>query len=192
MYKIWTIAKKDFRAYFASPMAYVVIGAFLFIMGWMFYSNMMYFLSYQEQMQYGGQSVSLTDGIIRPLFGNMTIILLFAVPFITMRLFAEERKNHTLELLMTSPITITQMVAGKFLSSLLLVGVMLAVTLAYPLTLGILGNPDWGPIFSSYLGILLVAACYISVGVFFSALTDSQIVAGILTFAVLMLFFLIN
>jgi ABC-2 type transport system permease protein len=139
-----------------------------------------------------GKTPSITEGIVRPLYGNMNVIFLFMVPFITMRLFAEERKLHTIELLMTSPVTLTEIILGKFLSAYLLVGVMLVITLFYPAILFLTGNPEWGPIATSYLGVLLLAGCYLSLGVFFSSLTENQIVAGALTFASGLLFWLIS
>src|SRR3954464_13320129 len=134
---VWTIARKDFRAYFTSPIAYIVIAGFMVIMGWMFFFNLSHFnmqnLQYQQFNM--GKGTSITDGIVRPLYGNMNVIFLFLVPFITMRLFAEERKQHTIELLMTSPVTLTQIILGKFLSALLLLKVMLVLTIVYPIIL---------------------------------------------------------
>ena len=120
MKKIWTIAWKDYKTYFTSPIAYIVIAGFLLIMGWMFFFNLTHFNLQQLQFKQfgGGKGASITDGIIRPLYGNMNVIFLFLVPFITMRLFAEEKKLQTIQLLMTSPITMTEMVVGKFLSRL--------------------------------------------------------------------------
>src|SRR5687767_938397 len=127
---IWTIARRDFRAYFTSPIAYIIISAFMFIIGWMFYMSLAHFAQMSAQYQFGGgKGPSITDAIIRPLYGNMNVILLFMVPFITMRLFAEERKQHTIELLMTSPVALWEIVFGKFLSSFLLVSVMLGLTI---------------------------------------------------------------
>ena len=194
MRNIWTIARRDFRAYFTSPIAYIVIAGFMVIMGWMFFFNLSHFnlqnLQYQQFNM--GKAASITDGIIRPLYGNMNVIFLFLVPFITMRLFAEERKQHTIELLMTSPVTLTQIILGKFFSAFLLVAVMLAFTIAYPIVLFLTGNPDLGPIVTSYVGTLLLASCYLSLGVLFSALTENQIVAGALTFAAGLFFWLVS
>ncbi|MCM2276505.1 MAG: ABC transporter permease [Oligoflexia bacterium] len=194
MRNIWTIARRDFRAYFTSPIAYIVIAGFLAIMGWMFFWNLSHFnlqnLQYQQFRM--GKGASITEGIIRPLFGNMNVIFLFLVPFITMRLFAEERKQHTIELLMTSPVTLTEIILGKFLSSLLLVGTMLVLTLVYPITLFLTGNPDLGPIVTSYLGTIFLTGCYLSLGILFSSMTENQIVAGALTFAAGLFFWLIS
>jgi ABC-2 type transport system permease protein len=192
MRNVWTIAHKDFRTYFTSPIAYIVIFSFLLIMGWMFFFNLLHFVSQSAQMQQMGRPPSITDGIVRPLYGNMNVVLLFLMPFITMRLFAEERKQHTIELLLTSPVTLTEVIFGKFLAALLLVAVMLALTVVYPMALGWAGDPDWGPIIGSYLGTLLLGGCYLAIGLFFSAMTENQIVAGSLTFATGLFFWLVS
>ncbi len=190
----WIISKKDFRTYFTSPIAYIVIAGFMLIMGWMFFYTLSHFemQSMQYQQYNMGKGPSITDAIIRPLYGNMNVIFLFLVPFITMRLFAEEKKLHTFELLMTSPVTLTEIVLGKFLSSLLLISIMLGITIVYPIILFVGGNPDLGPIVTSYIGTLLLASCYLSLGIFFSSLTENQIVAGSLTFASALFFWLVN
>src|SRR3984885_2964621 len=151
MRNIWTIARRDFRAYFTSPIAYIVIAGFMVIMGCVFFFNLSHFnLQNMQYQQFNmGKGTSITEGIIRPLYGNMNVIFLFMVPFITMRLFAEEKKLHTIELLMTSPITLTEIIFGKFLSSFLLVLVMLGMTVVYPIVLAVCGNPDAGPIVTS-------------------------------------------
>ena len=194
MRNIWTVARRDFGAYFTSPIAYIIIAGFLVIMGWMFFFNLSHFN--MQNMQYQqfnmGKGVSITEGIVRPLYGNMNVIFLFLVPFITMRLFAEEKKLHTIELLMTSPITLWEIILGKFLSSFLLVAVMLALTVVYPIVLFVTGNPEAGPIFTSYVGTLLLASCYLSVGILFSSVTENQIVAGALTFAAALFFWLVS
>ncbi len=188
----WTIAKKDFRAYFTSPIAYIVISCFLLIMGWMFFNIVAHFARESMQYQMYGKSLTLTDGVLRPLYGNLNVILLFLLPFVTMRLFAEEKKQHTIELLMTSPISTTEIVLGKFLSAVFLVLTLLAFTLVYPLTLVLTGNPELGTLFTSYLGTLLLACCYLSLGILFSAMTENQIVAGALTFAGGLFFWLVS
>ena len=194
MKNIWTIAWRDFKSYFTSPIAYILIAGFLAIMGWMFFFNLSYFNQQNLQaMQMNlGKGVSITDGIIRPLFGNMNVVLLFLVPFITMRLLAEERKNSTIQLLLTAPVTLAEIIAGKFLSSLLLVAVMLGLTPAYPIVLFTTGNPDPGPIAMAYLGTILLSGCYLSFGLLFSAMTENQIIAGALTFAFGLFFWLVG
>lgn len=194
MRNVWTIALRDFRSYFTSPIAYIVIAIFLFIMGWMFFFNLTHFnIQYMQFQQYHmGKGPSITEGIVRPVYGNMNVIFLFMVPFITMRLFAEERKLHTIELLLTSPVRLGEIVLGKFLSAFLLVSVMLGLTIVYPVILLIAGNPDLGPIVTSYIGTLLMMSCYLSMGIFFSAMTENQIVAGALTWGAGLFFWLIS
>lgn len=194
MGNIWTIARRDFKAYFTSPIAYIVIGGFMMIMGWMFFNNLSHFnLQNMQYQQFNvGKGMSITDGIIRPLYGNMNVIFLFLVPFITMRLFAEERKLHTIELLMTTPVKLWELILGKFFSCFGLLLVMLALTSVYPIILFATGNPDIGPILSSYLGTLLLCSCYLSLGIMFSAMTENQIIAGALTFAAGLFFWLIS
>ena len=194
MRNIWTVARRDFDAYFTSPIAYIVIAGFMVIMGWMFFFSLSHFnLQNMQYQQFNmGKAQSITDGVIRPLYGNMNVIFLFMVPFITMRLFSEEKKSHTIELLMTSPISLTEIILGKFLSSLLLVGIMLGFTVVYPVILFATGNPDLGPIITSYIGTLFLAGCYLSTGILFSAMTENQIVAGALTFAAGLFLWLIS
>ena len=191
---IWTIARRDFKNYFTSPIAYIVIAGFMGIMGWMFFFNLSHFnLQNMQYQQFNmGKGVSITEGIVRPLYGNMNVIFLFLVPFITMRLFAEEKKQHTIELLMTAPVTLTETILGKFLSSFLLVSIMFSLTVIYPIVLFSTGNPELGPIVTSYIGTLLLSGCYLSIGILFSSLTENQIVAGALTFASGLFFWLIS
>ena len=190
----WTIAMRDYKNYFNSPLAYLITAAFLFIMGWMFFYGLSNFN--QQNMEYqqynAGKAMSITDGIIKPLFGNMNVIFLFIIPFITMRLFAEERKNHTIQILLTAPVTLAEIVFGKFLSAALLVLSMMVLTLAYPAVLYYAGNPEWGPILTSFLGTFLLTSSLISVGVLFSATTENQIVAGILSFGAGLFLWLIS
>jgi ABC-2 type transport system permease protein len=189
-----TIALKDFRGYFSSPLAYIVIAFFMLIMGWMFFYNLSYFNMQSMQFsQYNpGKGPTLTEGVIRPFYGNMNVIWIFLVPVLTMSLFAQERKEHTLEFLICSPVTLFEMVFGKFLAAFGMVSVMIALTLIYPAILFIVANPDPGPIIGNYLGMLLLTSCYIAIGVACSAATDSQIVAYITSFAVIFFFWLIS
>ncbi len=191
---VWTIARKDFRNYFTSPTAYIQIASFMLIMGWMFFYTLSHFemQSMQYQQFNMGKGASITDGIIRPVYGNMNVIFLFLVPSITMRLFSEEKKQHTIELLMTAPVTLSEIVFGKFFAAFLLIAIMLGITLVYPIILFATGNPELGPIVTSYIGTLLLGSCYLSLGIFFSSLTENQIVAYSLTFIGGLFFWLIN
>lgn len=188
------IARRDFRAYFASPVAYIMIGIFLFLIGLMFSTYFSFFADQYARYQtvnYGPKP-TLTEMVVQQLFGNINVVLLIVVPFITMRLIAEERKDHTIELLLTAPVRPLEIVFGKFCAALGLVGVMLLLTLVYPAILYFTATPDWGIIFSCYVGITLVAASYVAVGLMWSAATENQIVAAMLTFGTLFFFWLIG
>jgi len=137
--------------------------------------------------------MNLNQQLIRPLLQNVTILVLFLMPMVTMRTYAEEKRSGTMELLLTSPITDFQIVLGKFFGALSLYAVMLLVTLLH---LGALyfygGRPEWKPIITSYIGLLLLGGCFIAVGLFISSLTKNQIVAGMVTFAVFLLLWIIT
>jgi len=191
--QMWTIASKEYKTYFTSPIAYVIIAGFLLIMGWTFFFNLDHVA--QITLQYramGGRVASITEGIVQPVYGTMNVIFLFITPFITMRLFAEERKMQTIQLLMTSPVSVGEMLFGKYLSAVMLVATMLLATSMYPVILLKYSNADLGPIFTNYLGVFLMACCYLSSGIFFSATSENQIAAGAMTFAAGFFFWLIN
>lgn len=194
MKKAWIIAWKDFKTYFTSPIAYVVTGMFLLIMGIMFFSNLSHFnmMNMQSKQFNAGKGVSITDGILRPTYGNMNVIFLFMVPFITMRLFAEERKNQTIVMLMTAPIRLWELVVGKFLSCFMLIVVIYSLTLFYPFVLFLTANPDPGTVFATFIGTFLMVSCYISIGVMWSSTTENQIVAAALTLFTILLFWIIS
>jgi ABC-2 type transport system permease protein len=130
--------------------------------------------------------------MISPLFLNVSVILLFTLPLITMRTYAEEKRSGTIELLLTSPLTDLQIVIGKFLGGMVLYVAMLAVTLVHMAFLFYFGNPEWRPIATGYLGLLLMGGCFLSLGLFVSSLTRNQIIAGMVTFAVFLMFWVIN
>ena len=195
MSNVVAIAHKELKNYFASPVAYVVIGFSAILFGW-FFINLLYFFdraSMQAGMGFGGpQSVNVNEMLIFPLFLNVSVILLFTLPLITMRTYAEEKRSGTIELLLTSPLTDLQIVMGKFLGALVLYGAMLAVTLVHMGMLFWFGNPEWRPVATGYLGLLLMGGCFLSLGLFISSLTRNQIIAGMVTFAVFLLFWVIN
>ena len=168
MKNIITIARKEFRTYFESPIAYIFITAFLLLVNFLYLWT--FFLVGQADM--------------RPFFGFMPFVFLFLVPSITMRLWAEERKMGTLEVLLTLPVQEKEVVLGKFIASFVFLLVMLALTFNIPLLVGFLGDPDWGMIICGYLGCLLMGASYLAIGLFASALSDNQIVAFILAIAI--------
>lgn len=195
MKNIWSVTKREIKAYFSSPIAYVVIAVFLLLVGFFFYSAMWWFNSQSIQMAqnpYYYQQVNINQMVYAPLFHNMSIILLLVIPLLTMRLFAEEKKIGTDELLFTSPISVSEIILGKYLAALAVLAVMLFLTGLLSLFPFAYGNPELGQILNGYLGLFLMGAAFIGVGIFFSSLTENQIVAAILTFGALLLFWILN
>ncbi len=193
--KIWPIYKKEMRLYFTSPIAWVILTIFLFIAGYFFYSIFAFFTlaSMQSAMNPAmGRDLNVTDSVLRPLFSNVSVILLLLMPLVTMRLFAEERRAGTIELLLTYPVRDGAVLVGKYLAGLTLYALMLALTLVYPLLVFYFARVEWGPLATGYLGLLLMGATFLAVGIFASSLTENQIVASIITFGVLLIFWVIG
>ncbi|MBM3772118.1 MAG: ABC transporter [Acidimicrobiia bacterium] len=193
MSNILAIAGKELRSYFASPIAYIVIGFFALVYGYFYWIMLAYFVQISGQMSpMGPQAININEHMIRPLLQNVTVVILFVMPMITMRAYAEEKRSGTIELLLTSPVTDLQIILGKFLGALALWAIMLLVTVIHIGMLFIYGSPEWKPLITAYLGLLLLGGCFISVGLFISSLTRNQIVAAMATFAVFLLFWVIS
>ena len=188
------LAQKELRAYFVSPIAYVVLGLFAVLFGVFYVAsiNLMVQLSMGQFGMGGPQVVNINEFMIRPLFGNTAVVLLFMLPMLTMRSYAEEKRSGTMELLLTSPLTDLQIIMGKFLGAMALYALMLSLTLIHIGVLFWYGEPEWGPLLSGYLGLLLIGGSFISIGLAISSMTKNQVVAGVATFAVLLLFWVIN
>jgi ABC-2 type transport system permease protein len=191
---ILALADKEMRSYFASPIAYILIGLFSLLFGWFFYVYLMAFSQQSQQMMQfgGGGGANLNQMMIRGLFQNTAVIILFVMPMITMRTYSEEKRSGTIELLLTSPITDLQIIVGKFLGALALYAAMLLVTMIYIAILFKIGEPEWRPIAAGYLGLLLMGGCFLSAGLFISSLTKNQIVAGFLTFVTFLMLWIIS
>ena len=194
MNNVLAIAHKEIRAYFSSPIAYIIIGLFALLFGFFYVTILNWFVqqSMQMSMGMGPGTMNVSQQMIRPLLLNMTVVLLFVLPMITMRTYAEEKRSGTIELLLTSPLTDLQIILGKFFGAMTLYGAMLAVTLIYVAALFFFGTPEWKPIVTAYLGLLLLGGCFISVGLLISSLTRNQIVAGMMTFGVFLLLWVID
>jgi gliding motility-associated transport system permease protein len=193
MGNIIAIAHKELRSYFASPIAYVIIGFFALVFGYFYVVALDVFMRYSMQMGIPGQGqVNINSIAIRPLLQNVAVVALFVLPLVTMRTYSEEKRSGTIELLLTSPVTDFQIIMGKFLGAVALFALMMAVTLVHIAVLFVYGNPEWKPIVTGYLGLLLMGASFISVGLLISSLTKNQIVAGMVTFVVLLLIWTIN
>jgi ABC-2 type transport system permease protein len=193
--RIWPIFKKEMRLYFTSPIAWVILFIFLFIAGYFFYNIFAYYTlaSMQSTMNpQMGRDLNVTDAVLRPLFSNMSVILLLLMPLVTMRLFAEERRSGTIELLLTYPVRDGAVLVGKYLAALCLYALMLACTLVYPAIVLYFARLEWGPLASGYLGLLLMGATFIAVGTLASSLTENQIVAAVGTFGTLLMFWVVG
>jgi ABC-2 type transport system permease protein len=195
MNNVLAIAHRELKSYFASPIAYIVIGFAAILFGYFFINLLYYFdrMSLQAGSGFGGpESVNVNEMLISPLFLNVSVILLFTLPLVTMRTYSEEKRTGTIELLLTAPLTDLQIVLGKFLGGLVLYLAMLGVTVIHIGFLFAFGNPEWRPVLTGYLGLLLMGGCFLSLGLFVSSLTRNQIVAGMVTFAVFLMFWIIN
>jgi ABC-2 type transport system permease protein len=194
MRNILAIAHKELRSYFASPIAYIVIGFFALLYGFFFIAILQFFVrqSAQAGIMAGAMPMNVNQQLIRPLLQNFLVVNLFLLPMVTMRTYSEEKRSGTIELLLTSPVTDFEIVMGKFLGAMGLYVAMLAVTLFHLAVLYLYGRPEWKPILTSYLGLLLFGGCFVAVGLFVSSLSKNQIVAGSVTFVIFLLLWVIN
>ena len=195
MSNVLAIAHKELRSYFVSPIAYAVIGFFALLFGYFFVASLSVMVQFSMQAgMFGGgpQSININEFMLRPLLSNTAIILLFFLPFLTARAYAEEKRSGTIELLLTSPLSDLEIIFGKFLGVLTLFVLMLAVTALHMSVLFWYGEPELGPMLSGYLGLLLMGASFISLGLLVSSASRNQIVAGVITFALLLLFWVLS
>ena len=170
------LLKKEEMALFTSPIAYVVMAVFLVIMGYTF--TLTLFLTHVPTLVH--------------LFLQIYVLFLLTVPIITMRLVAEERRLRTLEILLTSPLTEVSIVLAKFLASVSLIVVMLLLSYTYALALAVLGAPDWGPIYSGYLGLFLLGAALVAIGLMTSSMVSNQVIAALLSLSIFLVLWIID
>ena len=195
MRNAWTIAHRELTYYFASPIGYIVLAAFALMFGFFFYSAMAFFQQFAAQaaMNPGmAPPMNVNQFIIQPTLGNLTIILLFVTPLVTMRLFAEEQRSGTIELLLTSPLKDYEIILGKWLGAMLLYACMLAVSMLNFVVLLFYTTPDWPALGVAYLGMLLVGGALLALGMFISTLTKNQIVAVAVTFCFFLLLWVLD
>jgi ABC-2 type transport system permease protein len=194
MRNVWTICRRELYAYFVSPIAWVLLTIFAFLSGLFTYDITALFVRTSLESQMQGQSfpMNINEQVIAPLFSNIAVISLFLIPLISMRLFAEEKRQGTIELLATSPVHDMEIVLGKWLSAVLMYGALLVVLFIDYSFLFIYGNPDWQPVATGFLGILLQAGCLLALGTFISSLTKNQIVAGAIGFAAALVLWILN
>jgi ABC-2 type transport system permease protein len=194
MRNVWIICRKEMRSYFASPIAYLLLTMFAFIFGWFFWNVLDYVVSMGMESLRSGQSfpININEMMIRPLLANVGVVGLFFIPLITMRLFAEEKRTGTIELLATSPIHDMEVILGKWLAAMLLYGCMLLITALNFAFIFKYGQPDWKPLAIGYLGLYLQAGALLAIGTFISTLTKNQIIAGAVTFAVCLMLYILE
>lgn len=195
---IGLVFSRELKSYFSSLTVYIVIVMFLLMTGYFFYNLLATFsvVSFQAQAdpmlarQY--QLLNINETVIRPLFGSISIILLIMTPLLTMRLFAEEKKTGTIELLLTFPVNDIDVVLGKYFACLAVQLIMILMTATYPVLIVVLGEPEVMPILTGYLGLVMLGAAAISLGIFTSSVTENQIVSASISFGILFFFWLIS
>jgi len=194
MRNVWTICRRELYSYFVSPIAWVLLAIFAFLSGAFTYIITASFVRASMEGQMTGQSfpMNLNEQVIRPLFSNVAVIGLFLIPLISMRLFAEEKRQGTIELLVTSPVHDLEIVLGKWLSAVIMYSSLLLVLLLDYCFLFIYGQPDWKPVVTGFLGVLLLGGCLLSLGTFISTTTKNQIVAGAVGFALALLLWILE
>jgi ABC-2 type transport system permease protein len=194
MRNVWIICRKELRSYFVSPIAYLLLAMFGIVFGFFFWNgvNAFVFVGMESQMRGEGFPMNINEFLIRPLISNVSVIGLFLIPMMTMRLFAEEKRSGTIELLATSPIRDSEIIVGKWLAAVILYAGMLLLTAINFLWLFKYGNPDWKPLAIGYLGLLLQAGALLAIGTFISTLTRNQIIAGAATFGVCLLLWVLT
>jgi ABC-2 type transport system permease protein len=194
MRNVLIIWRKELRSYFVSPVAYILLAMFAIIFGFFFWNSLGYFVYMGMESQMRGQPMpmNLNEELIRPLLSNISVVGLFLIPMITMRLFAEEKRTGTIELLVTSPIHDVEVILGKWLAAVSLYACMLLLTAINFAFLFKYGHPDWKPLAIGYLGLLLQAGALLAIGTFISTLTKNQIVAGAATFGVCLLLWVLE
>ena len=194
MRNIITICSKEIRSYFVSPIAYLLLGLFGLISGYFFYSATAFFVmtGMRQQMMGSQQPMSVNEYVVAPLLGNSSVVGLFLIPLISMRLFAEEMRSGTIELLLTSPVRDWEIVIGKWAGAMLMYLCVLGVSALNIGLLFIWGSPDWRPILTGLLGLALQGGCLLAIGSFISTTTRNQIIAAGATFAVSLLLWVLS
>ena len=194
MRNVWILCRKELRSYFVSPIAYLLLAMFAIVFGFFFWNSVGYFVyaGMEAQMRGAMFPLNVNEQVIRPLVSNVSVLGLFLIPMLTMRLFAEEKRSGTIELLATSPIRDFEVILGKWLAALMLYGTMLLLTAINFAWLFRYGNPDWKPLLVAYLGLLLQAGALLAIGTFISTLTRNQIIAGAATFGVCLLLWVLE
>ena len=189
---IFVIARQELRRLFLSPLAWTILGVVQFVLAWMFLQSVNNFLVVQSQLLGMGGEYGITELVVMPLLGNAAVVLLLITPLASMRLVTEERRNKTLPLLFSAPLSMTEIVLGKYLGLVAFLAVQLLLVALMPLSLLLGGGLDLGMYASGLLGLLLLIGAFAAVGLFLSTLTQHQTVAAVGTFGVLLFFWLLD
>ena len=189
---IATIAWKEFRSLFASPLAWVILAVIQLILAWVFLFQLSQYMDNLPRIQQLANPPGITEIVVAALFGFAAILLLMAVPLLTMRLFSEERRNQTLTLLLSAPVSTTEIVLGKFVGLLLFLAIMLGLCVLMSASLALGGPIDWGLIAANSLGLMLLVGAFAALGLFISSLTQHAAIAAFATFGVLLLLWILN
>jgi len=195
MKSIWTITKKELKSFLYSPIAYILTAFFLLVSGFFFYNILAWANDQTMRMMqsgYGMNRININQMLFEPFFNNMTIILMFLLPMLTMRLFADEKKMRTEELLLTSPLRLSAIIIGKYLAALIIYAIILLLTATYAIFVFVYGNPELAPLLTAYLGLFLLGAVFIAIGLFASALTENQVIAAVISFSSIILIWVIS
>ena len=195
MKNIWTITKKELKSFLYSPIAYILTAFFLLVSGFFFYNILAWAndqIMRMMQSGYGMNRININQMLFEPFFNNMTIILMFLLPMLTMRLFADEKKMRTEELLLTSPLRLSAIIIGKYLAALIIYAIILLLTATYAIFVFVYGNPELAPLLTAYLGLFLLGAVFIAIGLFASALTENQVIAAVISFSSILLIWVIS
>ena len=189
---IFIIAKQEFKTMFLSPMAWVILAALQTLLGYMFLAQLDNFYLLQPQLLQLKNTPGVTDIVVAPLFQLSAIILLMIMPLITMRCIAEEKRNRTLSLLISSPLSMTDIVLGKFFGLFFFVIVLVSLLMLMPLSLVLGTTLDFGKLFSIYLSMLLLLGSFAAIGLYLSSLTENQTIAAVATFGALLMLWMID
>ena len=189
---IATIAARELRSLFLSPLAWTILAVVLFILAWMFLGQLDIYVAYQSQLAMMESPPGATEVIVAPMLSSATLILLLVIPLLTMRLISEERRSRTLPLLLSAPVSITEIVLGKYLGILGFLAIMLGLITLMPLSLLTIGTLDFGLLAANLLGIVLMLAAFAAAGLFMSTLTAQPVVAAISSFGLLLMLWIIE
>jgi len=198
MKNFFLIFQKEFRSYFNSPIAFVVITIFLILSGYFFHGIFLNFSTISFQVATNAilarqnNQLNVTEMVVRPFFDIISMVMLIMLPMLTMRMFSEEKKSGTIELLLTYPVKDSEVILGKFAGCMGIFTIMVLLTVPCFILIGLFGEPELGVVLSGYVGLFCMGAAFISLGIFASSITENQIIAAVLSFASLLIFLMMG